>query len=99
MREKMKRGMQTKSKKSVGELVVLIRGAGEVASGVTHRLHQSHFKICLTEIPHPMAVRREVAFSEAVYDGKKEVEGVRHNLFPGRRKSNPCGRKGMFQFL
>ena len=69
-----------KSKKSMDELVVLIRGAGEMASGVTHRLHQSHFKICMIEIPHPLAVRREVTFSEAIYEGEKEVEGVRAKL-------------------
>ena len=63
-------------KKSMDELVVLIRGAGEMASGVAHRLHQSHFKVCMLEIPHPIAVRREVSFCEAVYEGKKEVEGV-----------------------
>ena len=59
------------------ELIVLMRGSGEIASGVAHRLHRSHFKICMTEIPHPLAVRREVAFSEAIYEGEKEVEGVR----------------------
>jgi xanthine dehydrogenase accessory factor len=76
----MKKGIQMKSKKSMGELIVLIRGAGEMASGVTHRLHQSHFKICMIEIPHPLAVRREVTFSEAIYEGGKEVEGVRAKL-------------------
>ena len=69
-----------KLKKSMAELVVLIRGAGEMASGVAHRLHQSHFKICMTEISHPLAVRREVTFSEAIYEGKKEVEGIRAKL-------------------
>ena len=58
-------------------LIVLIRGAGEMASGVAHRLFQSHFKICLLEIPEPLAVRREVSFCEAAYEGEKEVEGVR----------------------
>ena len=67
-------------KKSVDELVILIRGAGEMASGVAHRLRQSHFKICMTEIPHPLAVRREVTFSEAIYEGEKEVEGIRATL-------------------
>jgi xanthine dehydrogenase accessory factor len=76
----MKKGIQMKSKKSMDELIVLIRGAGEMASGVTHRLHQSHFKICMIEIPHPLAVRREVTFSEAIYEGEKEVEGVRAKL-------------------
>lgn len=58
------------------ELVILIKGAGELASGVAHRLNQSHFKVCMTEIAHPQAVRREVSFCEAVYDREKEVEGV-----------------------
>ncbi len=66
--------------KKTNELVVLIRGAGEMASGVVHRLHRCHFKVCMTEIPEPLAVRREVAFSEAIYDGKKEVEGVQARL-------------------
>jgi xanthine dehydrogenase accessory factor len=61
---------------SVKDLIVLIRGAGEMASGVAYRLHRSHFKICMLEIPHPIAVRREVSFCEAVYNSEKEVEGV-----------------------
>lgn len=60
----------------LSELIVLIKGGGEVASGVAHRLFRAHFKVCLTEIPRPKAVSRGVAFSEAIYDGKKEVEGV-----------------------
>jgi xanthine dehydrogenase accessory factor len=66
--------------KKVCSFVILIRGAGEMASGVAHRLHQSHFNVCLTEIPKPLAVRREVSFCEAIYDGEKEVEGVRAKL-------------------
>ena len=62
--------------KRLTELIVLIRGGGEVASGVAHRLYRAHFKVCLTEAPNPQAVSRGVSFSEAVYDGEKEVEGV-----------------------
>ena len=57
-------------------LVVLIRGAGEMATGVAYRLYQSRLRVCLLEIAKPLAVRRTVCFSEAVYDGEKEVEGV-----------------------
>jgi len=57
-------------------LVVLIRGGGEVASAAAHKLARSHFKVCLTEIAQPLAVSRVVAFSEAIYDGEKEIEGV-----------------------
>lgn len=71
------------------ELVVLVRGAGEMASGVVHRLHQSHFRVCMTEIAQPLAVRREVAFSEAIYEGKKEVEGVRAKLISRQEGIEP----------
>ncbi len=57
-------------------LTVLIKGGGEMASAVAHRLSQAHFKVCMAEIPHPQAVRRGVAFCEAIYEGEKEVEGV-----------------------
>jgi xanthine dehydrogenase accessory factor len=73
----MKKGIQAKSDKGIDDVIVLMRGAGEMASGVAHRLHQSHFNVCMLEIPHPIAVRREVSFCEAIYEGEKEVEGVR----------------------
>ena len=62
--------------KKLTELTVLIKGGGEVATGVAHRLFRAHFKVCLTETPNPQAVSRGVSFSEAVYDGEKEVEGI-----------------------
>jgi len=62
--------------KKLTELTVLIKGGGEVASGIAHRLFRAHFKVCLTETPNPQAVSRGVSFSEAVYDGEKEVEGI-----------------------
>lgn len=59
----------------LARLVVLIRGGGEVASGVAHKLARAHFQVCLTETSQPLAVSRGVAFCEAIYDGEKEVEG------------------------
>lgn len=56
--------------------MVLIKGGGEVASGVAHKLARARLCVCLTEIAQPLAVSRGVAFCEAVYDGEKEVEGV-----------------------
>ncbi|MFH1124754.1 MAG: selenium-dependent molybdenum cofactor biosynthesis protein YqeB, partial [Pseudomonadota bacterium] len=56
---------------------VLMRGGGDLASGVAWRLHHCGFKILITEIAQPMAVRRKVSFCEAVYDGEAEVEGVK----------------------
>ena len=53
-----------------------IRGGGDIASGVAWRLYRCGFKILITEIGQPMAVRRKVAFCEAVHDGSAKVEGV-----------------------
>ncbi len=61
-------------------IVVLIRGGGEMASGVAHRLAKCHFKVCMTEVARPTAVRRGVSFSEAVFEGEKTVEGVTAKL-------------------
>jgi xanthine dehydrogenase accessory factor len=62
--------------KKLNEVVIVIRGAGEMATGVAHRLASCHFKVCMTETSNPQAVRREVAFSEAIFDSEKEVEGM-----------------------
>ncbi len=60
----------------ISDLKVLVKGGGDIASGVIHTLARSHFKVCIAELPNPRAIRREVAFSDAVYDGEKEVEEV-----------------------
>ena len=59
-------------------LKVVIKGAGDIATGVAHRLFIANIRqIVMTEISKPLTVRRAVAFSDAVYDGReKEVEGV-----------------------
>jgi xanthine dehydrogenase accessory factor len=62
--------------KALTKLVVLIKGGGEVASAIAHRLALVQCRICMTEILQPLAVSRGVTFSEAVYDGKKEIEGI-----------------------
>jgi len=88
-----------KSEKRVEELVVLIRGAGEMASAVAHRLYQSHFKICMLEVSQPLAVRRKVSFCEAVYDGEKEVEGVRAKLTPNPEQIHSIWEDGKIPLL
>lgn len=55
---------------------VLIRGAGDLATGVALRLHRCGFQVVMTELAEPLAVRRTVAFAQAVYDGAATVEGV-----------------------
>jgi len=83
----------------IDKLIVLIKGGGELASGVAHRLSQCHFKVCMTEIPQPQAIRREVTFCEAVYDGEKEVEGVVARLISSPEEIFPVWQEGKLPLL
>ncbi len=55
---------------------IVIQGGGDLASGVAHRLKRCGMNVIVTEIAHPLAVRRTVSFAQAVLDGKAEIEGV-----------------------
>jgi xanthine dehydrogenase accessory factor len=60
----------------LSDMKVLIKSGGDIASGIAWRLHQCNFKVFITETHKPLAVRRKVAFCEAVYDERAVVEGV-----------------------
>jgi len=57
-------------------LKVLVRGGGEMASGIVHRLNRCHMRVLITEVAAPTTVRRTVAFADAVFTGKHVIEGV-----------------------
>ena len=57
-------------------MLVVIRGAGDLASGIALRLWRSHIRVVMTDIPQPTAIRRTVCFSQAILHGKMTVEGV-----------------------
>jgi xanthine dehydrogenase accessory factor len=57
-------------------MLIVIKGAGDLASGVALRLCHAGFAVAMTEIAAPLAVRRTVAFSQAVYDGRTRVEDI-----------------------
>ena len=56
--------------------LVVIKGAGDLATGIAHRLFRSGFKILMTELAQPMVIRRTAAFAEAVFSGQAIVEDV-----------------------
>ena len=64
--------------------LVVLRGGGDIASGIAHRLKRSGFAVVILDIFRPLCIRRKVAFSEAVYSGVKVIEGIKgvlvHNL-------------------
>jgi xanthine dehydrogenase accessory factor len=58
-------------------MLILLRGAGDIATGIALRLHRAGFAVVMTDLAKPTAIRRTVCFSEAIRQGSTEVEGVR----------------------
>ena len=57
-------------------MLVLIRGAGDLATGIAMRLFRSHLRVVMTDLPQPTAIRRTVCFSQAILYGSYQVEDV-----------------------
>lgn len=56
--------------------LVIVRGAGDLATGIVYSLYKAHLKIIILETQYPSSIRRRVALSEAVYDGESKVEDI-----------------------
>ncbi len=65
-----------KSESPFDDLLVLVKGAGDLATGVAWRLHRCGIPVVMTELPRPLTVRRAVAFAQAVFADEHEVEGI-----------------------
>lgn len=63
--------------KALKDRVIVIKGAGEMATGVACRLYRANFRrILMLETPSPLAVRRQVSFCEAIHEKTMTVEGI-----------------------
>lgn len=79
----------------LSELIVVIKGAGEMASAVAWRIYMANIRqILMLESASPQAVRREVSFCEAVHDGRKTVEGVEANRADNDDEARQAWRQG-----
>jgi xanthine dehydrogenase accessory factor len=67
-------------------LKILIKGAGEVASAAAHKLAHSGFRVCMTEIPIPLAIHRGTSYSEAVWEKEKTFEGMSAKLISEQKE-------------
>jgi xanthine dehydrogenase accessory factor len=75
-------------------MLVIIKGAGDLASGVALRLRRARFDIAMTEISRPLAVRRTVCFSQAVYEGSAQVEDISADLVKSDGEARECFSRG-----
>jgi len=60
----------------LGKYLVVVKGGGDLGTGVAYRLFRAGFAVAVLERAQPLAIRRRVAFAQAVYDGATTVEGV-----------------------
>lgn len=58
------------------DILVVVKGGGDLATGVAYRLHRAGMKVIVTELAQPTVIRRTVAFASAVFEGEVTVEGV-----------------------
>ncbi len=63
-------------------MLVLIRGAGDLASGIALRLHHAGMHVVMTDLPQPTAIRRTVSFARAITEGQAQVEDVTATYAP-----------------
>lgn len=57
-------------------MIIWIRGAGDIATGIAFRLYKSGFSVVMTDLPQPTAIRRTICFSEAIVRGETQVEDI-----------------------
>lgn len=56
--------------------IAVVKGAGDLGTGVAYRLWKCGFRVLCTDLQQPLVIRRTVAFASALYDGRITVEGV-----------------------
>ena len=81
------------------QFLVLIRGAGDLASGIALRLWRAGFRVVMTETAQPTAIRRTGALSQAVFDGETAVEGVTARLAAGPEDALALLEQGVLPVL
>ena len=80
-------------------ILVIIRGGGDLATGVAVRLFRAGFSVMILEVDHPTVIRLPVSFARAVYEGKAIVEGVEAVLIPSWEKAEDIIKKGKIPVL
>lgn len=79
--------------------LVIVRGGGDLATGVVQKLYRAGFPVLVLEAPAPTAIRRSVALCEAVYDGAASVEDMACRLVADDDEITACHRQGIIPLM
>lgn len=78
----------------VAETIVVVRGGGDLATGVVQKLHHTGFKVVILETEKPLAIRRTVALCNAVFEKEQQVEDLNARLVTSLTECEACWNKG-----
>ena len=79
-------------------ILIVIRGGGDLASGVAVRLFRAGFSVMILEVDHPTVIRLPVSFARAVYEGEAIVEEIEAVLIPSWKKRKILLSRERFRF-
>src|SRR5512146_653195 len=71
-------------------LRIVVKGGGDLGTGVAWRLHRCGFNVLVTDVAQPTSIRRTVAFSTAIYDGEIAIEGEVGRLIEHSAQAEDC---------
>lgn len=81
------------------ENLIIVRGGGDLATGTIYKLKKSGFPVLILEVAMPSAIRRNVTFSEAVYQGSQTVEDMTCHLAENLSQAEEALREGKLTVL
>src|SRR5690554_3277765 len=79
--------------------LVVLRGGGDIATGIAHRLKRCGFHVIILEILNPTVIRRTVSFAEAIYEREVVVEGIRSKYIDNINQVQDTLKKGLIPVI
>lgn len=79
--------------------LVIVRGGGDLATGVIQKFYRAGFRVLALEVPYPTAIRRSVALCEAAYDGAMVVEDLDCRLVRTAAEIKACHKSGQIPLM
>jgi len=83
----------------LNNILIVIRGGGDLATGVAVRIFRAGFSVMILEVDHPTVIRLPVSFARAVYEGKAIVEEIEAVLIPSWGKAKDTIKQGKIPIL
>ena len=83
----------------LNNILIVIRGGGDLATGVAVRIFRAGFSVMILEVNHPTVIRLSVSFARAVYEGKAVVEEIEAVLTPSWEKAKDTIKQGKIPVL